>query len=63
MAGPSVPPIVLDGHQNEPLAVAFAPDGQHIISTGADGTVHLWDCQACGPMSEAESVARSRLPQ
>jgi WD40 repeat protein len=31
------------GHKGPVLSVAFAPDGQRIVSGGADGTVRLWD--------------------
>ena len=37
---------VLYGHSSWVAAVAFAPDGQTFLSTGADGTVRLWDVRA-----------------
>jgi hypothetical protein len=33
---------VLYGHRGLVLSVAFAPDGQRLVSGGADGTVRLW---------------------
>jgi WD40 repeat protein/serine/threonine protein kinase len=33
----------LQGHTKEVVAVAYSPDGKHIISLGADGTLRTWD--------------------
>ncbi len=33
------------GHEGSVLSVAFAPDGKHIFSGGADTTVRMWDVQ------------------
>jgi hypothetical protein len=34
---------ILRGHQDAVYSVALRPDGQRIVSGGADGTVRLWD--------------------
>jgi Tol biopolymer transport system component len=34
-----------DGHLGSVYAVAFAPDGQRILSSGADQTMRLWDAR------------------
>ncbi|MHC5743364.1 MAG: WD40 repeat domain-containing protein [Nostoc sp.] len=33
----------LAGHRSHVCAIAFSPDGQHLASGSADGTVKLWD--------------------
>ena len=40
--------VVLRGHSDELMAAVFTPDGRHVISTSADGTVRYWDA-AGGP--------------
>jgi WD40 repeat protein len=36
-------PIRLRGHQKEVICVAFHPDGNRVVSGGADGTVRVWE--------------------
>ena len=36
-------PIRLRGHQEAVICVAFHPDGNRVVSGGADGTVRVWD--------------------
>jgi WD40 repeat protein len=36
--------LTLVGHQGGVTAVAFAPDGQRLVTGGKDGTARVWDC-------------------
>src|SRR5262249_48189621 len=42
-------PIRLRGHKNAVICVAFHPDGQHVVSGGADGSVRIWDSKLARP--------------
>ena len=53
-AGPNVPAYLvglpdggirheLGGHEESVLTVAFRPDGEHLATLGAEGTIRLWD--------------------
>jgi WD40 repeat protein len=39
----------LSGHEQPVTALAFAPDGRTILSTGRDGLVYLWDAATHRP--------------
>ncbi|MGA7729848.1 MAG: hypothetical protein WCD37_01105 [Chloroflexia bacterium] len=42
--------LELDGHTDDVTAVAFAPGGKILVSTGREGTIRLWDPVAHIPL-------------
>lgn len=48
-ARPAVPYVLLTGHSAPVYGVAFSPDGEHLLSGGADCSVRLWsmELQTC----------------
>ena len=46
------PLYILEGHTDDIAAVSFSPDGKRIVSTSADKTIRLWDCDAIGCVFE-----------
>ncbi|OCH91560.1 hypothetical protein OBBRIDRAFT_519952 [Obba rivulosa] len=37
--------LVIRGHEDAVLSIAFSPDGQHIVSGSHDTTIRMWDVQ------------------
>jgi WD40 repeat protein len=59
--GATTPVIVLSGHTEDVLALAFSPDGNTLVSSGKDDTVRLWDVQR-GQQLGAPFRTRSDVP-
>ena len=58
---------MLKGHEGVVFAVAFTPDGKHLVTGGSDKAVRLWDLETgkeihawTGHESAVRSVAASR---
>jgi WD40 repeat protein len=41
-------PVVLRGHDDRVWGASFSPDGKHILSESADGTVRVWRADSSG---------------
>ncbi len=52
---------VLRGHSSWVTAVAFAPDGRHLVSGGTDGSVLLWDLRSGMVLRPLEGHAPERV--
>ncbi|OCH83860.1 hypothetical protein OBBRIDRAFT_869895, partial [Obba rivulosa] len=37
--------LVIRGHEDAVLSIAFSPDGQHIVSGSRNKTIWMWDAQ------------------
>ncbi|MCA2218847.1 WD40 repeat domain-containing protein [Jidongwangia harbinensis] len=44
------------GHGASVQQVRFTPDGRPATAHG-DGTVRIWQCEACGPITEVRTEA------
>jgi WD40 repeat protein/energy-coupling factor transporter ATP-binding protein EcfA2 len=60
-------PLVLDGFRAAVQAVALLP-GDRYVTAHDDGTIRVWRCQACGPITEVlayadQHVTRELTPQ
>lgn len=57
------PPLVEIGETPGPeFAVAFAPDGRRLVTTGWDGTVRIWDLASTGITALTQPEASTILP-
>ena len=52
---PGASPIVLSGHTAAVDAVAFTPDGRHVVTASEDGTLRVWSAKG----GEAERILLS----
>jgi WD40 repeat protein len=46
---PTDPPLTLQGHEGDVVAMTFSPDSQHLLSASADRTARIWHLQPGGP--------------
>jgi WD40 repeat protein len=46
--------------QRDANAVAFAPDGEHVLVGSSDGTAALYRCELCLPLRELRALALRR---
>jgi WD40 repeat protein len=70
----TVPQLILDtgGHMGVIKGIAFTPDGKHIVSSGDDKVIRIWDWQAgrtvrtihgqVGPADEGKVLAMALSP-
>jgi len=40
---PNPPPLTLEGHNDRVSSLCFSPDGTHLVSASADGTIRIWE--------------------
>lgn len=52
--------IELTGHTSRILQMALSPDGQTVISAGADETLRLWNCFTPDPIASKKTLAVSK---
>ena len=51
----------MKGHTKEVIERRIQPDGERIVSGGADGTMRLWDAESRQPIGEPMLGHRGRL--
>ncbi|WP_051799506.1 nSTAND1 domain-containing NTPase [Catenuloplanes japonicus] len=52
--------VTVRGHGASAEQVLFTPDG-HLVSAHGDGTVRIWRCPTCGPISEVRATAAALI--
>lgn len=53
------PVVTLDAHEDGVAAIAFTPDGRHLISTGGDRKVLLWDVHSGKMVRQITTLSES----